>query len=106
MGSAKFEKYDQVLDSVLVGPIVEGRHKFSFEADSPDLSKIPEDDVVEVTVLPLRCSYHEQLFIKVGWFVTLDYTDPEMKQNPPTTLILGQLQRTVCLDDVLLPPIL
>ncbi|KHN87566.1 putative histone chaperone asf-1 [Toxocara canis] len=100
VGSAESEKYDQVLDSVLVGPIVEGRHKFIFEADGPDPSKIPEDDIVGVTVLLLRCSYRKQLFIKVGWFVTLEYTDPEMKENPPATPILDQLQRTVCLDDV------
>uniref|UniRef100_A0A183V1I4 Anti-silencing protein 1 n=1 Tax=Toxocara canis TaxID=6265 RepID=A0A183V1I4_TOXCA len=91
VGSAESEKYDQVLDSVLVGPIVEGRHKFIFEADGPDPSKIPEDDIVGVTVLLLRCSYRKQLFIKVGWFVTLEYTDPEMKENPPATPILDQV---------------
>uniref|UniRef100_A0A914ZF47 Anti-silencing factor n=1 Tax=Parascaris univalens TaxID=6257 RepID=A0A914ZF47_PARUN len=31
VGAAESEKYDQVLDSVLVGPVVEGRHKFIFE---------------------------------------------------------------------------
>ncbi|VDK55161.1 unnamed protein product [Anisakis simplex] len=100
VGSAESEKYDQVLDSALVGPVVEGRHKFIFEADGPDPSKIPEDDIVGVTVLLLRCSYREQVFIKIGWFVTLEYTDPEMKENPPAVPILDQLQRTVCLDDI------
>uniref|UniRef100_A0A914ZLH1 Anti-silencing factor n=2 Tax=Parascaris univalens TaxID=6257 RepID=A0A914ZLH1_PARUN len=101
VGAAESEKYDQVLDSVLVGPVVEGRHKFIFEADGPDPSKIPEDDIVGVTVLLLKCSYREQLFIKVGWFVTVEYTDPEMKENPPITPILDKLQREVCEEDVL-----
>ena len=31
MGSAESEDYDQVLDTVLVGPLVSGRHKFVFQ---------------------------------------------------------------------------
>lgn len=100
VGSAESEKYDQVLDSVLVGPVVEGRHKFVFQADGPDVSKIPQDDLVGVTVLLLKCSYMEQEFINIGWFVATEYTDPEMRENPPSTPILEKLERKVCTDDV------
>lgn len=31
VGSAESEEYDQVLDSVLVGPVPAGRHMFVFE---------------------------------------------------------------------------
>lgn len=31
VGSASSEDHDQVLDSVLVGPVPQGRHKFLFE---------------------------------------------------------------------------
>ena len=31
MGSAESEKYDQVLDSVLVGPVPAGKHMFTLE---------------------------------------------------------------------------
>lgn len=31
MGSAESEEYDQTLDSVVVGPVVAGRHMFVFE---------------------------------------------------------------------------
>ena len=31
VGSASSESYDQVLDSVLVGPVPVGRHKFLFQ---------------------------------------------------------------------------
>ena len=31
VGSASSESYDQVLDSVLVGPVPQGTHKFLFE---------------------------------------------------------------------------
>ncbi len=57
MGSAESEEYDQVLDTVYVGPVPEGRHMFVFQADAPDPTKIPVGDVVGVTVLLLTCSY-------------------------------------------------
>lgn len=31
VGSAESEEYDQVLDTIYVGPIPEGRHKFVFQ---------------------------------------------------------------------------
>lgn len=34
MGSAESEEYDQILDSVLVGPVPAGRHMFVFEVSS------------------------------------------------------------------------
>ena len=34
MGSAESEEYDQVLDTVYVGPVPEGRHKFVFQVSS------------------------------------------------------------------------
>lgn len=34
MGSAESEEYDQVLDSVLVGPVPAGRHMFVFQVRS------------------------------------------------------------------------
>lgn len=41
VGSAESEAYDQVLDTIYVGPVPEGRHIFVFQADPPDVSLIP-----------------------------------------------------------------
>jgi hypothetical protein len=57
VGSAESEKYDQVLDSVLVGPVYPGNYKFTFEGDAPDPEKLQQEDVVGVTVILLTCSY-------------------------------------------------
>lgn len=100
VGSAESNDYDQILDSILVGPVVEGRHKFIFEAGGPNPSKIPESDIVGVTVLLLKCRYMSQEFINIGWFVATEYTDPELQEEPPATPILEKLQRRVCTDDV------
>lgn len=35
VGSAESEEYDQVLDSVLVGPVPAGRHMFVFQVSYP-----------------------------------------------------------------------
>ncbi|XP_011406216.1 PREDICTED: histone chaperone ASF1A-like isoform X2 [Amphimedon queenslandica] len=95
VGSASSESYDQVLDTVLVGPVPVGTHKFVFQADSPDTSKIPAHDVVGVTVILLTCSYKEQEFIRVGYYVNNEYTDSELIENPPGQPQFDKLQRNI-----------
>jgi hypothetical protein len=51
VGSAESAEHDQVLESVLVGPIQLGLFKFVFQTPAPDISKIPEDEVVGVTAI-------------------------------------------------------
>ncbi|XP_017787139.1 PREDICTED: histone chaperone asf1b [Nicrophorus vespilloides] len=84
VGSAESEEYDQVLDSVFVGPIPEGKHMFMFQADPPNVSRIPENDAIGVTVVLLTCLYKGQEFIRVGYFINNEYSDPEMRENPPS----------------------
>jgi histone chaperone ASF1 len=57
VGCAESEKYDQELESILVGPVPVGMNKFVFQADSPDVSLIPPQDVLGVTVVLITCSY-------------------------------------------------
>jgi len=95
VGSAESEAYDQTLDTVVVGPIVAGKHMFVFEADPPTANKIPKNDVVGVTVVLLCCSYLKQEFIRVGYYVNNEYGDPEMKENPPLEPDFLKLQRNI-----------
>ena len=95
VGSAESEEYDQILDTVYVGPVPEGRHKFVFTADPPDPAKIPKDDVVGVTVILLTCSYREQEFIRVGYYVSNEYDDPELTETPPPEPQLDRLKRNI-----------
>ena len=55
------------------------------QAEPPDTSKIPVQDAVGVTVVLLTCGYKDQEFIRVGYYVNNEYSDPELKENPPTT---------------------
>ena len=83
VGSAESAAHDQILDTVVVGPVPVGKHKFVFQADQPDPEKIPVADAIGVTAVLLTCSYKEHEFVRVGYFVNNDYIDPELKDNPP-----------------------
>ena len=128
VGSAESEEYDQVLDTVYVGPVPEGRHKFvfqvrnqlvvapisdfvwimdcmvveiyptlsyDFQANPPNPEKIPEADLVGVTVVLLTCSYRGAEFIRIGYYVSNDYTEPELKETNPSPPQWGKLQRNI-----------
>jgi len=95
VGSAESEDYDQVLDTVYVGPVPEGRHMFVFQADPPDNTKIPVADAVGVTVVLLTCSYRSKEFIRVGYYVNNEYSDPELKENQPPIPQFEKLQRNI-----------
>jgi len=95
VGSAESEEHDQVLDTIYVGPVPEGRHIFVFQADPPDVTKIPEQDAVGVTIVLLTCSYRGQEFVRVGYFINNDYADPEMRENPPPKPLFDKLTRNI-----------
>ncbi|EFA05613.1 histone chaperone asf1 [Tribolium castaneum] len=95
VGSAESEEYDQILDSVMVGPIPEGKHMFVFQADPPNVARIPENDAIGVTVVLLTCSYRSQEFIRVGYFINNEYTDQELRENPPSPPQFDKVVRNI-----------
>lgn len=95
VGSAESEEHDQVLDTIYVGPISEGRHMFVFLADPPDVSKIPVEDALGVTVVLLTCSYRGQEFVRIGYFINNEYSDPELRENPPATPQFDKVTRNI-----------
>lgn len=57
VGRAEDTKFDQTLDSVLIGPLQNGMMRFTFEVPCPEVSKIPKDEVIGITAIILSCSY-------------------------------------------------
>ena len=115
VGSAESSEYDQELESIMVGPIPKGINKFIFEvrascwfvfrfadeceqAPSPDPSKIPMNDIIGVTVILLTCSYLSREFVRVGYYVNVEYRDEELKENPPTQIQFENLARNILAD--------
>ena len=85
MGSAHDASKDQTLDEILVGPIPVGVNKFVLQADAPDPTQLPPDEILGVTVVLVTCSYREREFIRVGYYVNNEYVDP----NPPP-VVMGE----------------
>lgn len=87
VGSARDSHKDQILDEILVGPVPVGINKFVLQADAPDYTQLPPEDVLGVTVVLVTCSYREKEFVRIGYYVNNEYTgvfDPEI--GPPTTI--------------------
>ncbi|KAI0439158.1 ASF1 like histone chaperone-domain-containing protein [Xylaria telfairii] len=95
VGSATSDQYDQELDSLLVGPIPIGVNKFIFEADAPKTSRIPDADILGVTVILLTCSYDGREFVRVGYYVNNEYDSDELNADPPAKPIIEKIRRNV-----------
>ncbi|KAJ4847521.1 Histone chaperone asf1b [Turnera subulata] len=104
VGSAEDETYDQLLESVLVGPVNVGNYRFVLQAillnsaDPPDPSKIREEDIIGVTVLLLTCSYLGQEFVRVGYYVNNDYEEEQLREEPPPKVQIDKVQRNILSD--------
>ncbi|KAI5863617.1 ASF1 like histone chaperone-domain-containing protein [Durotheca rogersii] len=98
VGSATSDQYDQELDSLLVGPIPVGVNKFIFEADAPKTNRIPDADILGVTVVLLTCSYDGREFVRVGYYVNNEYETDELSADPPAKPIVEKIRRNVLAD--------
>jgi histone chaperone ASF1 len=105
VGSAEDTTHDQVLDEILLGPIPVGINKFILQADAPDISQIPNEDILGVTVVLVTCSYREKEFVRVGYYVNNEY-DEELYNDdgttvggpPPKPLDMNKVRRIVLAD--------
>ena len=66
----------------------------SRQADAPNTGLIPESDAVGVTVVLITCTYRGQEFIRIGYYVNNEYTDPELRENPPIKPDYTQVRHT------------
>ena len=101
VGSAEDTTHDQVLDEILLGPIPVGVNKFILQADAPDISQIPHEDILGVTVVLVTCSYREKEFVRVGYYVNNEYDDDMYDETvgpPPTPLDMNKVRRVVLAD--------
>jgi len=98
VGSAKDDKYDQVLDCFTMGPLQYGVMQFELESNAPDYTKIPQDDVIGVTAIILTISYKSQEFFRIGYYVYNNYTEPELLEIPPEQLQMDKIYRNILAD--------
>lgn len=70
------------------------------QADAPNTGLIPESDAVGVTVVLITCTYRGQEFIRIGYYVNNEYTDPELRENPPIKPDYTQVRLMVASETV------
>ncbi|RMD43075.1 hypothetical protein DV735_g2046, partial [Chaetothyriales sp. CBS 134920] len=95
VGSATSAEHDQELDSLLVGPIPIGVNKFIFEADPPNLARLPSSEILGVTVILLTCAYDGREFVRVGYYVNNEYDSEELINDPPAKPIIERVRRNI-----------
>ena len=78
-----------------MGPIPVGVNKFIFEADAPNTSRIPETDILGVTVILLTCAYDGREFVRVGYYVNNEYDSEELNAEPPAKPLVDHVRRNV-----------
>ena len=72
-----------------------GVNSFEFEGSAPLPSKIPPEDVLGVAALILTGSYKDQEFGRVGYYQNTEYDNEEMKENPPSKVVVDKLVRNI-----------
>ena len=45
-----------------------------------------------VTVVLLTCSYRDNEFVRIGYYVNNEYNDPELSENPPAQPMFDKVQ--------------
>lgn len=71
------------------------------QADPPSVDKLPEEDVLGVTVVLVTCSYMEREFVRVGYYVNNEYVgEYEEETGPPplSKMDMKLVQRQILSD--------
>lgn len=62
------------------------------------MSRILESEIVGVTGILVTCSYANQEFFRVGYYVNNYYEDPELNENPPEHPDINRLTRHILVE--------
>jgi histone chaperone ASF1 len=98
VGSAEDQQDDQVLEEVMVGPVPVGVNRFILQAASPNVARIRNEDLIGVTVLLITCSYKDNKFVQIGYYVNNEYAEPIDPENPPNPVDVHKLFRNLLAD--------
>jgi len=98
IGLASDSSQDQILEEAEMDSIQPGQMKFVFEGQPPNTSIIKDSDIVSVTGVLVTCSYANQEFFRVGYYVNNYYEDPELAENPPEKADILKLTRHILVE--------
>jgi len=98
VGSPKDKMYDQQLCKASIGPLTQDKFDFVIEGNPPNNTLVPPDEVLGMSILFLIGAFHEQEFIRIGFYVSTFYSDIELNECPPEELLYEKLQRQILLN--------
>ena len=98
VGSAESQEHDQILEEVMVGPVPVGVNTFVLQAPAANHEAIPHDDILGVTVVLLTCSYLDEKFLQIGYYVNNEYSEPFEPENPPNPVDINKVFRNILAD--------
>lgn len=99
VGNARDSKFDQTLEEAMVGPVPVGVNRFILQTPPPNPAQIPNQDLIGVTVILLSCSYLNQKFVQIGYFVNNEYADPFEPECYPDPVEISKLGRNILADE-------
>eukprot|EP00916_Digyalum_oweni_P000455 GHVL01000802.1.p1 GENE.GHVL01000802.1~~GHVL01000802.1.p1 ORF type:complete len:252 (+),score=102.58 GHVL01000802.1:50-805(+) len=98
VGCPEKKEYDQELEDVMLGPLQVGVMKFSLTTPPPDYTKVPQNDLVGVTCILITGIYRDKEFIRIGYYVNIEYNNQEMQLTPPEIPDYTKLIRRIVTD--------
>lgn len=98
VGDAQSSDHDQTLEEVMVGPIPVGVNRFILTANAPDHSRIHNKDLIGVTVLLITCSYKDNKFVQIGYYINNEYAEPFDENSYPNPVDINKLFRNILAD--------
>lgn len=70
----------------------------ALQTDAPNTELIEGKDILGPTVILLTCSYMEQEFIRIGYYVNNEYDLQELNENPPEVVDVARVIRNILAD--------
>ena len=99
VGSAEDAGRDQVLEEVMVGPVAAGVSQFVLQAPAPDPNSISNEDLIGVTVVLVTCSYRDQKFVQIGYYINNEYSEPYEEGTLPNPIDIAKLRRQILAEE-------
>eukprot|EP00598_Pedospumella_elongata_P001593 CAMPEP_0184984560 /NCGR_PEP_ID=MMETSP1098-20130426/13499_1 /TAXON_ID=89044 /ORGANISM="Spumella elongata, Strain CCAP 955/1" /LENGTH=257 /DNA_ID=CAMNT_0027508567 /DNA_START=113 /DNA_END=886 /DNA_ORIENTATION=- len=98
VGNAEDSSGDQVLEEVMVGPVSIGINRFVLQANAPNPQSINNQDLIGVTVILITCSFMDNKFVQIGYYVNNEYSEPFEPENFPNPVDISKLYRNILAD--------
>jgi histone chaperone ASF1 len=98
VGNAEDDSGDQLLEEVMVGPVSMGINRFVLQAKPPNQNLISNQDLIGVTVVLINCSFMDNKFVQIGYYVNNEYSEPFEPENYPNPVEINKIFRNILAD--------